>query len=129
MSRDWRQIARPLVAACVAGFAGSCGADGGSGVVLRFVVGRGAPRPQYLLVTWIGPEVRVSDQRFPAQGNLPETGGLLGTMGIEVDRKLQGERRVIARGMREERQVAVGAQPISPTGGGWRDVTVTLQAE
>lgn len=91
-------------------------------VTLRFELAPTVTWPEYLVVTWgagLGVDIRV-----PASGFLPASGEL-GSLFVQMDGSRTDARRVIVKGLREGRPVAIGAKRVP-----WRarsgNETVTL---
>lgn len=108
-----------------------CGGDAASStssrIVLSIEVGDQEPRPDHLVVSWVGGDgVLGRDRRVPETGSLPPSGAVLGTIELELGDKGGDERTVIVRGMRGSMQVSEGFVRVTSMPGGARHASVQL---
>jgi hypothetical protein len=86
-------------------------------------------RPQYALLSWFGGRRAVIDERVPATGQFPASGKKLGTVVVEIDPSLGGDRMVIVRGLRNGTELVSSAQAtLSLSAGASRRAVLVLAA-
>lgn len=106
-----------------------CGEAPTSTVILRFVPGDVEPRPDYLLVTWMGGEdIAFRDQRLPRAGRLQQSGPELGTLSVQIDPTRTSDRTVLARAFRDAMQVGIAAARVHGSQVQHREIVLALSA-
>lgn len=117
-----------LLAAALAIAGPACGNADKTGVILTIDAVAGAPRPEYVVLTWMGPGgFLFRDRRTPSTGSIPAGSGSLGTVFIEVDDRLAGERRAWGHGFTGGARVSEGTAKVTAAAGSRVPATLALQ--
>jgi hypothetical protein len=99
----------------------------GPRALLTIRVDQAIYRPDHALLTWRSPSGQERrDVRVPRSGELPRIGAELATVYVDLDPSQPGEREVVVRGMRGDRQVSAGSARLSWQPGQQVEATITL---
>jgi Concanavalin A-like lectin/glucanases superfamily len=121
--RLWGLVACLLVALT----AGGCRRSGPTTVTITLRIEDEAFRPDYVLMTWAQPSGReLRDIRVPEHGSFAAQGPVLGSVSIELESEMAGERRLRITGLRHELRVAGATAVIPWASGREQQVTLTL---